>query len=108
MDAPLRTYIKKKLGSVEPRYTLREVLTILKNIISDEEMFDMHNPAIILCDQELGEALNRETLNVTEIRALVYSQLERLPECLQAVMQRKKSSSFPMYTHNSRYLNNLM
>jgi hypothetical protein len=44
------------------------VLTILKEIIRDEEMFDMRNPAIILCDKDLEAALNMRALHVTEIR----------------------------------------
>ncbi len=44
------------------------MLTILKEIIRDEEMFDMRNPAIILCDKDLEAALNMRALHVTEIR----------------------------------------
>jgi hypothetical protein len=47
---------------------LVKVLTILKEIIRDEEMFDMRNPAIILCDKDLEAALNMRALHVTEIR----------------------------------------
>jgi hypothetical protein len=48
------------------------VLTILKEIIRDEEMFDMRNPAIILCDKDLEAALNMRALHVTEIRYRTY------------------------------------
>ncbi len=49
-----------------------KVLTILKEIIRDEEMFDMRNPAIILCDKDLEAALNMRALHVTEIRYRPY------------------------------------
>jgi hypothetical protein len=98
LDAPLRTYIKKKQRSLKPRYTLCEILTILKDIIRDEEMFDMRNPAMIICDQELENALNMKALHVTEIRELVYSQLVRLPEILQTVLKRRRKAALPPST----------
>ena len=91
VNAPLKGYIKKKLGSVKPRYTLAELLTILKNIIRYEEMFDIRNQAMIICDQELEKALKVKALHVTEIRELVYLQLVRLPDVLQRVLQRRKT-----------------
>jgi len=74
-NAPLKNYILKKRPSTGEFLTLAEVLTILKVIIRDEEMFDMRNPAIILCDQNLEKALNMRALHVSEIRAIVHSQL---------------------------------
>jgi hypothetical protein len=54
------------------RSVLVKVLTILKEIIRDEEMFDMRNPAIILCDKDLEAALNMRALHVTEIRYRIF------------------------------------
>ena len=45
-----------------------QVLNVLKETIRDEEMFDVNNPSIILCDEELEAALGRKTLSVTQIR----------------------------------------
>jgi E3 ubiquitin-protein ligase Mdm2 len=67
---------------------LAEILTILKIIIRDGEMFDMRNPAIILCNKELEQALNMRAMHVTEIRELVYSQLMRLPDKYQQALQQ--------------------
>jgi hypothetical protein len=53
VGAPLKNYILKKRPSTRKFYTLAEILTILKEIIRDEEMFDMRNPAIILCNKNL-------------------------------------------------------
>ena len=44
------------------------MLTILKETIRDEGLFDLKNSAIILCNPELGAALGRQALSVTQIR----------------------------------------
>jgi len=76
----LMDLLNSKRPSTRKFYTLAEILTILKEIIRDEEMFDMRNPAIILCDKNLEMALNMQAMHVIEIRELVYSQLMRLPD----------------------------
>jgi hypothetical protein len=48
------------------------VLTILKEIIRDEGMFDHSNPAIIRCSPDLDRALNMKALHVTEIRCIFF------------------------------------
>jgi hypothetical protein len=55
------------------------VLTILKEIIKDEGMFDPLNPAIILCSPELEAALNMRALHVTEIRYHQYLHMADPP-----------------------------
>ena len=59
-------------------FTLGEILTILKNEISQQKLFDERNPSIILCSGELEEALNMRALHVTEIRDLVLKHLVRI------------------------------
>lgn len=44
------------------------ILTILKDTIRDEGLYDEKNPSIILCSRDLEEALNMKALHVTEIR----------------------------------------
>jgi E3 ubiquitin-protein ligase Mdm2 len=88
LGAPLKNYILKKKPPLRESYTLAEILTILKIIIRDGEMFDMRNPAIILCNKELEQALNMRAMHVTEIRELVYSQLMRLPDKYQQALQQ--------------------
>jgi hypothetical protein len=60
--APLKNYILKKRPSTSEFLTLAEILTILKEIIHDEDMFDMRNPAIFLCDQNLENGSNYASL----------------------------------------------
>lgn len=105
-DSPLRGYIKKKRHLLRWFYTLAEVLTILKEIIRDEEMFDMRNPAIILCDQDLEKALGMKALHVTQIREQVYKQLTVIPsEYKEEILQLKEISPIanqPLSTPNTR------
>jgi hypothetical protein len=87
---PLGCYLKKKCGeSLKPRYTLSEILTMIKLILRDGEMFDFRNPAMILCDKEMETVFDMKAMHVTEIRKLITSQLIRLPDIVQTVMKRK-------------------
>jgi hypothetical protein len=96
LGSPLKKYILKKTSYNHESYTLAEILTILKVIIRDAEMFDMRNPAIILCDKDLENALNMRALHVTEIRNIVFCQLICLPEKdQQALQQQQKLLSNP-------------
>ena len=40
----------------------------MKDIIRGEKLFDLQNPSIIICSNELEEAINMKALHVTEIR----------------------------------------
>ena len=45
----------------------------LKKVIATEKLFDPQNPTIILCDQDLEDAIDVKALHVSEIK---YVQLE--------------------------------
>ena len=76
----LKSYLISKTGVEKTYYSLLEILTVLKDIIRGEGMFDHSNPSVILCSQDLEEALNMRALHVTEIRDLVLSHLTRVPD----------------------------
>jgi len=78
--AKLKSFLINKTGVEKTYYSLAEILTILKNIIRGEGMFDHANPSVILCSPELEQALNMRALHVTEIRDLVLSQITRVPD----------------------------
>jgi len=80
VNAPLKNYIRLKTNSMRENYTLAELLTILKNVIADEELYDHRNHAIILCNSELEAALDLPGMHVTELRECVYRQIVELPE----------------------------
>jgi len=70
----------EKTGVEKNLYTLAEILTILKEVIRGEEMFDPKNPSIIICSRDLEAALNMKALHVTEIRDLVLNHIVKVPE----------------------------
>ena len=45
-----------------------QILTILKETISNQKMFDERNPSVIMCSKPLEKALNQKALHVTEVR----------------------------------------
>jgi hypothetical protein len=79
-DAPLRHFIHDITKVQKNYYSLAEILTILKDVISSEKMFDERNPSVIICSKPLEAALNQRALHVTEVRDLVINQLERLAD----------------------------
>jgi len=76
----LKSFLITKTGVEKTYYSLAEILTVLKDIIRGEGMFDHANPSVILCSQDLEEALNMRALHVTEIRDLVLSHITRVPD----------------------------
>ena len=74
----LHAYITLRTGINKSLFTLAEILTILKDAIRGEGLYDEKNPSIILCSRDLEEALNMKALHVTEIRDLVLSHLIKL------------------------------
>ena len=76
----LKRFLVSKTGVEKTYYSLAEILTILKNIIKGEGMFDHANPSVIICSPELERALNMKALHVTEIRNLVLSQITKVPD----------------------------
>ena len=80
INSTLKPYITRITRVEKNIYSLAEVLTILKNKIRQEGMFDENNPSIILCSRQLEYALNMRALHVTEVRNLVLLQLDELPD----------------------------
>ena len=92
-DAPLRQFIQKNSKLIKNHYSLAEILTILKDAISKEKMFDERNPSVIICSNKLEAALNQKALHVTEVRNLVINQLERLEDQYLQDSQRSSQRS---------------
>jgi hypothetical protein len=71
-DSRLRTYLafKKPTSGFIHRdtTTLQEVLQFLKELISDEQLFDKRNASVVICDPSLEDALNCKGMHLTEIR----------------------------------------
>ena len=63
-----------KIGKVD--YTLWTVLKAMRTVISTELLYDAHNTTIILCNQELEEALGMKALHVSEAKQVILLQME--------------------------------
>ena len=105
VNAPLKNYIRLKTNSMRENYTLAELLTILKNVIAEEELYDHKNHAIILCNTELEATFDLPGMHVTELRECVYRQIVELPEEYQnpvPIQQHNQSVSeiLPQETAN--------
>ena len=67
-SSKLYYFVRSKGGVNKTLFTLAEILTILKDAIREEGLYDEKNPSIILCSAHLEEALDMKALHVTEIR----------------------------------------
>ena len=74
-DSTLKAYIEGRSHIVKSFYMIGEVLAILKTVISEEKMYDEHNPCIVLCSQELGKVLDRKALHISELTERIMSQI---------------------------------
>lgn len=76
----LKSFIKRKRGFDKKVFTLQDLLLELKFIISQEKLFDEKNVSIIVCSQELEEALNVKALHVSQFRNQILTQLVMVNE----------------------------
>jgi hypothetical protein len=73
--APLKEYLQQKVPSLRDTCTLWEVLTMLKEVIRDNLLFDENKPSMIVGDALLEAALGKKEVHVNEIRGVVQRQL---------------------------------
>lgn len=57
-------------------YTLYSILTLLKKLIKDEELYDKENPQIIILNLLLEIALGVRVLHVSQVKEFVLAQME--------------------------------
>ena len=95
----LEDYITNKTGEKKEHYSLGEVLRILKQIITKEELYDDNNPSIIMCSKQLEEALDQKALHVTEIRDIVLGQVEVMPDQTQDHWPKTSSPQVGVQEH---------
>ncbi len=72
----------KRGGDKKKYFYLHQILTILKNYIRRNGLYDKKNPSTILCYPELEEAFGKKSLHVTEIRKLVLKHVTRVSRYL--------------------------
>ena len=79
-NSTMEFYLLSKGMPTPSSYTLRELLERLKIVICDEQLFNIHYPAMIVADSALATALGKQTAYVTEVREIIYSQITRIPQ----------------------------
>lgn len=57
-------------------YTLCELMLALKDVVTNKKLFDPENPTIIICDDNLEDALDVKAFHVSETRFYLERQLE--------------------------------
>ena len=73
-DSPLEQFLLTKTGDTNK--TCMEILTILKDTIKAEELYDARNPSIIFCSQELEKIFNCKALHLRDLMKSVLHQIE--------------------------------
>jgi hypothetical protein len=75
-DSRLRAYLAFKKPTSEyirrDTTTLNQILQYLKEVISQEHLYDKRNASVVICDQNLEEALDCKAMHLTEIRQVQY------------------------------------
>ena len=74
-NSPLKAFLQKKTNVVKVFYTPTEILNTLRDIIWKEGLYDPGNPGMVLCSEELEEALNQKALHASEMIGTVIKQI---------------------------------
>ena len=57
------------------------MLLLLKQIMSNELLYDPEDTAVVVCDKDLEEALGMPTLHLSRLREVICKQInEKVPE----------------------------
>eukprot|EP00092_Neocalanus_flemingeri_P026676 GFUD01028922.1.p1 GENE.GFUD01028922.1~~GFUD01028922.1.p1 ORF type:complete len:252 (+),score=64.94 GFUD01028922.1:169-924(+) len=95
-NSTLKQFLDHKTAENKSHYTLRQILTILKNIIKKEVLFDDRNPSVVICSPDLEEALNMRAFHVTELWELVASQLNNSEDLSIPEFRRDSHNTKPV------------
>ncbi len=80
-NTPLKEYLRQRVPALREVHMLRELLTMLKDIIRDNFLFDENNPSMIVGDPPLEAVLGKREVDVSEIRSVVHHQLTLVEVC---------------------------
>ena len=95
-------FIEKKGGISKPLFTLAEIITIIKETVMREGLYDERNPPLIMCSEELESAINMKALHSSEMLSIVLRQLQIITneEFLERYCQDLVGSSRPTSTNH--------
>jgi hypothetical protein len=81
--SPLRRFIYNMKKTIKIYYQLDEVITIMREIIRENCLYDKTNTAVIVCDSELEKVFNTNGMHVSELKGKILEQLILVTEPLQ-------------------------
>ena len=103
-DSRLKRFLNMKCDEKDRSFTYLQVLKILKDVITSEKLFDPKNPAIILCDDNLEQALDQKALHVSQLNAAIIPHLANSEQIeFPQVFHNKNSTD-----HGKRFFGNPM
>jgi len=76
-NSELHIYLQRTTRITKHEYTLHEILSVLKERISSNCMYDTTNPTVIICDPNLAKALGCRALYISNLCRKVLQQLIR-------------------------------
>ena len=74
----LHQYIMRKGRVVKTLFRFEEILLIMKRTISEEGLYDVNNPVIVMCDDEMEKALNIKAFHDEELCGVLLKHLIRI------------------------------
>ena len=76
-ESLLKQYIWKKTQYEKERYTLKEILEILKNIIRENKLYDIQNTCLIIIKgNELENVLKMGCFHVCQVKEIILMHLK--------------------------------
>ncbi|MFO0004604.1 MAG: SWIB/MDM2 domain-containing protein, partial [bacterium] len=81
--SPLRRFIYNAKKTIKIYYQLHEVITLVREIIRDNCLYDKTNTAVIVCDSELEKVFNTNGMHESELKGKILEQLIFVAEPLQ-------------------------
>ena len=91
-ESLLKQYIWKKTQFEKERYTLKEILEILKNIIRQHGFYDLKNPSLIIFrGNELENVLKMACFHVCQVKEIILLHLKMIErKCIQVNIEENK------------------
>jgi len=69
-------------------YSLHQVLVFLRDVMKEANLFDGKNPCVVVCDQELEQALDVKAVHLSQMRDYVLKQMTEGSAMVNGVWQQ--------------------
>ena len=91
-NSSLLFYLNLKFGDKYPTFTFLQILQALKHVIIEENLYDPCNTSIIICNQQLENALDRKAFHVAQLRQIIFPHLVNSAEITFPEMVQTKTT----------------